>query len=71
VGKSGTDVKVSIWQGTHMRDYLILLKPRVIWLLILASVAGYVYVSGRSPDPAVLAALIPVGDPLHRRGGRL
>jgi protoheme IX farnesyltransferase len=44
-----------------MRDYLILLKPRVIWLLILASVAGYVYASGRSPDPAVLAALILVG----------
>ncbi|MEM0485137.1 MAG: protoheme IX farnesyltransferase, partial [Pyrobaculum sp.] len=24
--------------------YISLLKPRVIWLLILASVAGYIYV---------------------------
>ena len=26
-----------------MNPYIVLLKPRVIWLLILASVAGYVY----------------------------
>jgi heme O synthase-like polyprenyltransferase len=40
-----------------MKDYLTLLKPRVIWLLILASVAGYVYATRRNPDPGVLAAL--------------
>jgi len=44
-----------------MRDYLILLKPRVIWLLVLASVAGYVYAAGRNPNPGVLAALVLVG----------
>ena len=44
-----------------MKDYLTLLKPRVIWLLILASVAGYVYATGRNPDPGVLAALLLTG----------
>ncbi|MGC9131265.1 MAG: heme o synthase, partial [Pyrobaculum sp.] len=26
-----------------MSPYLVLLKPRVIWLLVLASAVGYVY----------------------------
>ena len=29
-----------------MKSYLVLLKPRVIWLLILAAVAGYIYGGG-------------------------
>ncbi|MEZ0319894.1 MAG: heme o synthase [Pyrobaculum sp.] len=43
-----------------MHPYLELLKPRVIWLLILASVAGYVY-SARAVDFEKLALLVLVG----------
>ncbi|AEA12557.1 prenyltransferase [Thermoproteus uzoniensis 768-20] len=35
------------------------MKPRVIWLLVLASVAGYLYAGGRSP--VSLAELVAVG----------
>ncbi|ACB40728.1 heme o synthase [Pyrobaculum neutrophilum] len=39
-----------------MNPYIVLLKPRVIWLLILSSVVGYVYAAG-TVDWGRLAAL--------------
>jgi len=42
-----------------VRSYLTLLKPRVIWLLILASVAGYIYAAG-GVDWAKLSSLLLV-----------
>lgn len=42
-----------------MNPYLTLLKPRVIWLLILASLAGYLY-SARQPDIAQALSLLLV-----------
>ncbi|MEM1597451.1 MAG: heme o synthase [Pyrobaculum sp.] len=43
-----------------MNPYVTLLKPRVIWLLILASVAGYVYAADRV-DLYKIASLVFVG----------
>ncbi len=42
-----------------MNPYVILLKPRVIWLLILSAVAGYIY-SAPSVNLHTLAALLVV-----------
>ncbi|MFN3803823.1 MAG: heme o synthase [Pyrobaculum sp.] len=42
-----------------MLPYLVLLKPRVIWLLILASVAGYIYATPQI-DPILLLSLLLV-----------
>ncbi|WP_193323044.1 heme o synthase [Pyrobaculum calidifontis] len=48
-----------------MKAYLTLLKPRVIWLLILASAAGYVYAAGGVDwgklSSLLLAALLATG----------
>lgn len=43
------------------RDYLILIKPRVIWLLIMAALAGYLYASLPHFSWAKLAELAAVG----------
>lgn len=42
-----------------MNPYIVLLKPRVIWLLILASIAGYMY-SAATIDLGLLLALLVV-----------
>lgn len=48
-----------------VKAYLTLLKPRVIWLLILASAAGYVYAAGGVDwgklSSLLLAALLATG----------
>ncbi len=44
-----------------VKQYLLLMKPNVIWLLVLASVAGYYVASGGAPDPWRLVVLILVG----------
>jgi len=43
-----------------VKPFLVLLKPRVIWLLVLASVAGYVY-AAPVVDWVSLLALVVVG----------
>ncbi|ABL87488.1 protoheme IX farnesyltransferase [Pyrobaculum islandicum DSM 4184] len=42
-----------------MNPYIVLLKPRVIWLLILSSVVGYIY-AAQTVDWSKLIALIAV-----------
>ena len=42
-------------------DYILLMKPRVIWLLVMASVAGYVVASRGDVDVWRLAALLAIG----------
>ncbi len=48
-----------------MNPYIVLLKPRVIWLLILASVAGYIYaapqIEWNKLASLLLAAALSIG----------
>ena len=44
-----------------VKDYLILMKPKVIWLLILASAVGYVYAAMPHISWTTLVELILVG----------
>lgn len=44
-----------------LKDYLALIKPKVIWLLVLSAVAGYVIASSGSVNPIKLIELILVG----------
>jgi len=48
-----------------MNPYIVLLKPRVIWLLILASAAGYVYaapqIEWNKLASLLLAAALSIG----------
>lgn len=44
-----------------VRDYFILIKPKVIWLLILASAVGYAYAAMPQISWATLAELVIVG----------
>ncbi len=44
-----------------IRDYVLLVKPRVIWLLILAAIAGYVFAAAPKLNPVYVAELAIVG----------
>ncbi len=44
-----------------VRDYVILMKPKVIWLLILASAVGYVYAATPRVSWTTLVELVAVG----------
>ncbi|MFP3484370.1 MAG: heme o synthase [Vulcanisaeta sp.] len=44
-----------------IRDYVLLMKPRVIWLLILAAIAGYVFAAAPKLNPVYVAELAIVG----------
>ncbi len=48
-----------------MNPYIVLLKPRVIWLLILASAAGYIYaapqIEWNKLASLLLAAALSIG----------
>ncbi|WP_069806738.1 heme o synthase [Vulcanisaeta thermophila] len=44
-----------------LKDYVALMKPRVIWLLVLAAVAGYIFAAAPRINPVIIAELIIVG----------
>ncbi|GAB6943686.1 heme o synthase [Vulcanisaeta sp. JCM 14467] len=44
-----------------IKDYVLLMKPRVIWLLILAAIAGYIFAAAPSINIAYIGELALVG----------
>lgn len=44
-----------------IKDYVLLMKPRVIWLLVLAAIAGYVFAAAPKISPMDVVELTIVG----------
>lgn len=44
-----------------IKDYVVLMKPRVIWLLVLAAIAGYIFAAAPSVSVTYIGELTIVG----------
>ncbi|MFP3279862.1 MAG: protoheme IX farnesyltransferase, partial [Vulcanisaeta sp.] len=44
-----------------VKDYILLMKPRVIWLLVLAAIAGYVFAAAPRLSITYIVELTIVG----------